>query len=331
MLPYSKMRSRLVAALFLLAPLGAEARAQDLEGFRFQVDNDWFDFWQRSVDRPDDNYTHGQVIRAVFDAAPRWVRFGHPDCSSARHTSATLTACIQAFATITQQIFTPTEDSPIPVPGARPYAGLLMGEFGAQLVKPRVLQAVGIRLGTTGRNSGAEAAQKAFHRWADLRRPQGWEYQVAAQPVVGIAYGSQYMLTPPRSGRRSAVTVAASGSAVATNLQSGMNGGLEIHAGHNAPHPWMPQSSAERRRFRAYAILGANESWVVRNLLIEGNSPYTTGFVAKKPLVFESVWGFAVGAGGYFIEYRAVSMSRDYETGPSWHRWGAISLIVGNP
>jgi hypothetical protein len=53
--------------------------------------------------------------------------------------------------------------------------------------------------------------------------------------------------------------------------------------------------------------------------------------VAKKPFVFESVWGLAAGAAGYFVEYRAVSMSRDYETAPSWHRWGTISVIVGTP
>jgi hypothetical protein len=51
----------------------------------------------------------------------------------------------------------------------------------------------------------------------------------------------------------------------------------------------------------------------------------------KKPFVFESVWGLAVGVGGYFAEYRAVSMTRDYDTAPSWHRWGTIAAIIGTP
>ena len=331
MLAYQKMRHSLIAAIVILASAAGSARAQDLAGLRFQVDNDWFDFWQRSVDRPDENYTAGHALRLVFDATPGWMRFSRPDCSSARRISAAPSVCVQTFATLTQQIFTPTHDSPMPVSGERPYAGLLLGEFGVQFAQPRLLQAAGIHLGTTGGISGAEAAQKAFHRLADLRRPQGWAYQVATQAVVGIMYGSQYMLTPPRVGRRTALTAAADGTAIATTIQSGANAGVEIHAGHNAPHPWMSGSSSDRRRFRVYAILGANESWVARNLLIEGNTPYTTGLVVKKPFVFESVWGLAAGAGGYFIEYRAISMTRDYETGPSWHRWGAISLIVGTP
>ena len=219
----------------------------------------------------------------------------------------------------------------MPIPGQRPYAGLLTGEFGAQLVSPRHLQSLGIGLGTTGRISGAEASQKAFHRWANIRRLYGWDYQIAAEPVVGMSYGQQYLVTPPRVGQSSAITAVAQGSAVATTIQTGADAGLEIHAGYNAPHPWMNPSSSERHRFRAYAILGAKKSWVARNLLLEGNSDATRGLVVKKPFIFETVWGLAAGIGGYFVEYRAVSMTRDYETAPSWHRWGTIAAIIGTP
>jgi hypothetical protein len=322
------MRFFILAALLFIQPLGV--RAQSLASFRFQVDNDWFDFWQRSVDRPDELYTAGQGFRFVFDAAPKWARFRRDDCVTAMRAGTATTGCIQTFAGVMQQIFTPIVDSPTPIPGDRPYAGLLQGEFGSQLARPQRLDRLTLVVGITGKNSGGEAAQKAFHRWADLRRPMGWPYQIAAQPVLGLMYGTQYLLTPPRVERRSAATVAASASAIATTIQEGANVGLEIHAGLNAPHPWMPTSGHERRRIRAYGILGANESWVLRNALIEGNSDATRGLVEKMPFVFQYVWGFALGGAGVFVEYRATSMTRDYETG-RWHRWGTISLIVGNP
>ena len=322
------MRKLGLALLLFLAPI--RAGAQSLASFRFQVDNDWFDFWQRSVDRPDELYTAGQGFRMVFDAAPRRARFGHRNCIAAMRDSTAPSGCVQSFAGVFQYVYTPIDDSPRPIPGDRPYAGLLQGLFGVQLARPRQLNSLALVLGTTGYPSGAEAAQKAFHRWADLRHPMGWPYQVATQPVVGLMPEIQYMLTPPRVERRSAATVAAKVSAIATTIQAGANAGLEIHAGLNAPHPWMPTSLRERSRIRAYGILGANESWVLHDALIEGNSDATRGLVVKKPFVFHYVWGFAMGGGGYFIEYRATSMTRDYETG-RWHRWGAISLIVGNP
>lgn len=322
---------RFLATLLICAAPVAAAHAQTLKSLRLQVDNDWFLFWRPSTNRPDDNYTHGNVARAVFNVAPRWTRLGRPDCAAARHISPAATSCVQSFFNFSQLIFTPTVDAPMPIPGQRPYAGLLTGELGAQLVSPRHLQSLGVGLGTTGRISGAEATQKAFHRWANIRRLYGWDYQIAAEPVVGITYGQQYLLTPPRAGRSSVITAVAQGSAVATTIQSGADAGLEIHAGYNAPHPWMTPSSSERHRFRAYAILGAKESWVARNLLLEGNSDATRGLVVKKPFIFESVWGLAAGIGGYFVEYRAVSMTRDYETAPSWHRWGTIAAIIGTP
>ena len=322
------MRFFILAALLFVQPL--EARSQSLESLRLQVDNDWFDFWQRSVDRPDELYTAGQGFRATFDAAPKWARFRHEDCADALRDSTARSGCMQSFAGVFQYIYTPIVDSPTPIPGDRPYAGLLQGEFGSQLVRPQRLDRLTLVVGTTGHISGAEGAQKLFHRWAELRRPMGWQNQIATEPDLGLMYGTQYLLTPPRVERRTAATVAASASAIATTIQEGANVGVEIHAGHNAPHPWMPTSARERRRIRAYGIFGANESWVLRNALLEGNSNATRGLVEEKPFVFQYVWGFALGGGGYFVEYRATSMTRDYETG-RWHRWGAISLIIGNP
>jgi hypothetical protein len=309
-------------------PLGA----QNLESFRFQVDNDWFDFSIRSVDRPDDNYTHGQLIRAVLNTAPKWVRFGRPSCATAlRAANGHLPTCVQTYINLTQQMFTPTDDAPGPVVGERPYAGVLFAEYGRQSISPRALKSLEAILGVTGEPSGAEWAQNLFHRLADLRRPQGWAHQVAAEPVVGMMFGHQYILGRPPNGKRSYGNIVAKGSALATTIQAGATIGAEIHAGFNVPHPWMPTDIIQRRRLSGYFILGGNESWVARNLLLTGNSDETRGLVMKKELIPETIVGFALGSGGIFLEYRAVGQGREYETGPAWHRWGAISIVVGTP
>jgi hypothetical protein len=325
------MRLRVAASFLLNAVIVVPAGAQNLESFRFQVDNDWFDFWQRSVDRPDDNYTAGHSGRAVFDRAPRWALFGQQDCATARRKTTPPKVCVESFIGVTQKMFTPTNDSFEPKPGERPYAGILFAEFGRQAVKPRSAHSLAAVIGTTGKPSGNEWEQKLFHSLADLRTPLGWNHQVATESVLGLTYKSQYMLTPPRTSGRSFATVAATGSAVATTVQEVASAGVETRFGYNVPHPWMPASPFERRNIRAYFILGGNESWVARNLLLTGNSAETRGLVTKRPFLFESVWGFALGAGGIFVEYRATSQSREYNTGPSWHRWGAISIIVGTP
>ena len=323
--------SHSIRMLVVLTLMATPASAQTLSGVAFQVDNDYFDFWMPSRDRPDDNYTHGQLLRTVFNTAPRWARGHIPSCSGLLNASATPKICAQSFLTVSQEIFTPTNDAPMPISGERPYAGLLYADFGRSINDARQSRSLAIRVGTTGRASGAQAAQMGFHRMTDQRQPKGWDYQVGTAPVIGVTYGRQHLMTPGLVTRHSALQVIGSGGGTASYVQAKLNAGMEVRAGYGIPHPWIPAADSGRRGFRAFVLLGGSESWVARDLLIEGNTKWTTGLVTKRPLVFESVWGLGAGFGSYAIEYRAVSRSRDYATGPSWHRWGRISIVHGNP
>jgi hypothetical protein len=316
--------------LVALSPLTRPAAGQSLAALRFQLDNDYFDFWLPGRERPDNDYTHGIVARAVFNAVPRWARGGHTECGEAPSTPRAQ-ACVQSFISAGQHMFTPINDSPEPVPGERPYGGLLYADFGRLVRSPRQERSLATRVGTTGHASGADATQMWFHRLADQHMPLGWDYQVAGQPVIGLTYGQRDLLTHALLARTSSIALIASGGATATNLQAGVNAGAELRAGYRVPHPWMPATETARRGFRAYLILGSSEEWVARNLLLEGNSRWTTGLVTMRRFVFESVWGLAAGFGDYVLEYRAVSHSREYDTSPEWHRWGTISLIHGTP
>jgi len=320
----------LALALIFAATVGQPMRGQSLESLRFQVDNDWFDFSMRSVDRPDDNYTHGQIARAVLNTAPKWALLGRPECAVARRATGKMPTCIQSTVAVVNQMYTPTDDSPFPVKGERPYAGILYVDYGRQSVSPRMLRSINGTVGTTGAISGAEWEQKLFHRLADLRKPEGWAHQISTYPVLGFNYGIEYLVNPP-SAKRSFANVVAKSSLVANTIQVSGSAGTEVHLGFNVPHPWLPVGIESKRALSLYLIAGGNETWFARNLLLEGNSDETRGLVEMKRLVPGSILGAALGAGGIFLEYRFVGQGRDYLTGPAWHRWGAISIIVGNP
>src|SRR6266545_753433 len=122
------------------------ASAQSLSGVTLHVDNDYFDFWMPGRERPDDNYTHGQSLRTVFNAAPRWARRGVPSCVEALNTSASAKKCAESFLAVSQEIFTPTNDSPMPMAGERPYAGLLYADFGRSIIDRRQSRSLAIRI-----------------------------------------------------------------------------------------------------------------------------------------------------------------------------------------
>ncbi len=325
--------ARRFLCVFFVGGAAVEAPAQGhaLAGVRLRMENDYFDFWLPSENRPDDNYTHGAASALLLNRVPHWARGGRPVCSG-NHPEAWATAsCVQSVVTISQQIFNPTIDSPTPVVGERPYAGVLYADFARRTVDTHHAHTLGLRLGTTGHASLADKVQNYFHQLVDLRHPEGWAYQVAEEPVVGLTYEQRYLVTPYQPTRRSPVTVFVTGGAIATNIQSGLNAAVEVRAGYNVPHPWLSSSDSNRRKLSAYLLIGGNDQWVARDLLIQGNSPATVGLVSKRAFVFRSAWGFAIGARDVFLEYRVVSQNRDYSTAPSWHRWGAITLVYGQP
>lgn len=301
-----------------------------MPSFRFQLDNDYFDFWLESHHRPDDNYTGGEGVRFVFNGVPVWARHGQPVCDTARSNTGG-DRCVQSFISAMQQIFTPTHDSPAPIVGERPYAGLLYADFGMLTIDARQLRSLSVRLGTSGYPSGAEAAQKAFHRISTQRRPLGWDYQISAEPIVGVSYGRQYLLAPNRPAYNRSLQLIGSGGALLSHLQSEIHGGLEMRAGLHLPHPWITAPESAVGGLHAYVIVGGTEQWVARNLVLEGNSPETRNLVTKRPFVSQVVVGFAVGLHRYYLEYRAVGFSNEYEPGPGWRRWGSLSFIRGTP
>src|SRR6266550_8723939 len=125
----------LLAASTFSAP--ARSGAQSFAGWRLQVDNDYFDFWLPSHRRPDHNYTHGANFRAAYDAAPSWARGGNSECSAPHTDSVPTRKCARTLIAFAQDIYNPTDDSALPVAGERPYAGLLYGEIGRQVLDSR--------------------------------------------------------------------------------------------------------------------------------------------------------------------------------------------------
>src|SRR5688572_33471792 len=106
--------TRFTGVLAVFFALATPTSAQTLSGVTFQVDNDYFDFWMPGNERPDDNYTHGQVLRTVLNTAPAWTRRGVPSCGEVLASPRSPDRCAKSFLTISQEIFTPTHDTPTP-------------------------------------------------------------------------------------------------------------------------------------------------------------------------------------------------------------------------
>jgi lipid A 3-O-deacylase len=310
----SLLRTSLVGILLLLSTEEVAAQGLSLEReTRITVDNDYFQFWRSPHARPDDNYTQGLRIERDLsnDAAlfRRWCRSG--------------SACEVKFA-IGQEMYTPTVDGVDPVPGERPYGGwiyLRASGISATRVRRSILEAT---FGLTGKPSLAEQTQDAFHAlFPGFRRPLGWSHQLPTEPDVAFTAREEFMIPVPSVARRW-LSVTPNAHATVGTLRTDAGVGATARVGIALQHPWLRESQGSA--FEAYVVVGAGADVIARDLFLDGGTFRASGHVERESLVGTWERGIAVRTRQLVLEYRAITNSREYRTGPPTHTYGRIAL-----
>jgi hypothetical protein len=88
---------------------------------------------------------------------------------------------------LTQQIFTPAETATYrPLPGDRPYAGVLLGTLSLLEDTSDSRSLLALSVGVVGPSALAEQVQNGFHDVIGQGHTNGWHYQVEDQPAVNL-------------------------------------------------------------------------------------------------------------------------------------------------
>lgn len=88
---------------------------------------------------------------------------------------------------LTQQIFTPANTAAsAPVPGDRPYAGILLGNFSLISDTDTSRSTLTLSLGVVGPGSGAEQLQNGFHSLIGQNKDNGWGNQIDNTPAFEV-------------------------------------------------------------------------------------------------------------------------------------------------
>jgi hypothetical protein len=317
-----------LSILLLIALCGTASIAypQSVRTLGVDVENDYFDFWRAPDRRSDDNYTQGVHLRATLGDLPKWAKRNLNACARAAEfgSSSQSDTCAQGSIAIGQELYTPTNDAPRPIPGERPYAALLFVDLTREAVSTQVLRALTIRIGTTGPPALGKATQEWFHRHVSgFREPLGWDYQISSQPLLFLKYDYRRALFD--RGWPLRLILAPQGALTLGNLATGANAGMHATLGYHAPHPW--QSEVERSSFfRVYLVSGAESEWVGYSLILHGNTPETRGLVSVRHLIPQWYSGVNVTLSRLTLGFRSISRGQEYETGPQRHTWGQIAL-----
>lgn len=224
-----------------------------------------------------------------------------------------------------------------PDPDDQPYAGLLYGSCGFQVQEDAYAEALSLMLGVVGPFSGVERAQDIAHRMTGSEYPQGWDYQLANEPVLNLAYDRQRVMTYfPVDGHT--ITVFNNFGFAFGNLMISASAGVNALLAKNpraafsvrpsflGRYPWLSQSQP----LGFYMLASLQGSVIGRNLFLDGNTFKDGPSVDKE---------YAVGSGqllmGYGFSCLALQLGLNLSTPTfktqeeSWPRYGTLGVIWG--
>jgi hypothetical protein len=229
--------------------------------------------------------------------------------------------------TVGQEIFTPTSHRQALSTDDRPYAGWLYLNVAIYLQPPDTesgarpeldfLDSLEVDVGVVGPASQAESLQSGIHDWVS-RWPEflGWEHQLKNEigftlrasrrwrlPSNSIPFlGLEYDVIPHLEAEAGTVSTAA-------------NVGGMLRIGFALPKDFGRQRIADSDLTGSsfYGYAGAEGSWVIRNIFLDGNTYRSSHDVAKEPLVGRFSAGIAFSYGSLHGGLAFVFSSKEFK------------------
>lgn len=305
--------------------------------FSVRADNDAFNYWQPITDRPDKEYTNGDLMTLELAHAPWWgtrfARHARP-CTGEEEAGE---RCLMTSFALGQDMYTPAPGrEPGRVPDwrdDRPYAAWLYTTTTARVLSERSLRTVSLSLGVTGPPALGEFSQKTAHRLTGVysRAPVGWNTQIGFEPGINFAVReARRMAFRAPSGRALLDLIPHAGASLG-NILTEAEAGVQARAGVNLSNPWWTSEWRARSHIEVYLLAGARGEAVARNITLDGNTLGPDRRVDRVPFVGEYRVGVGARFGNVLGEWRAVTRGQEYRTGPVTHTYSTMFVAYEMP
>jgi len=322
------------------APLAAQQPTQPSPAPRSHVvppwrmsvraDNDAFNFWRGIHDRPDKEYTNGDEMTVEFSAAPWWGKRFASHLSPCMGTEPSGARCLTTSFSLGQDMYTPKPSrEPRETPDwrdDRPYAAWLYASGEARVLGEESMRTVSLHIGVIGPPALGELAQRTAHRLSGVytEDPIGWDTQVGFEPGIMLTGRSVRRFVGRTPSGRAVVDFVPQLGASFGNVLTEAEGGFQLRAGANLSSPWWSSGWGGRAPVEFYVLGGLRGEAVAHNITLDGNTLGGTRRVDRVPLVGEYSVGVGGRLAGFFAEWRAVTRSREYTTGPMAHAYSTL-------
>jgi len=293
----------------------------------FRVDNDLFGGASQ-----DQGYTNGAMLTFV---SPNLTDYTDDPCLPAparwinRHLERLYPGQFQQqnmIFSVGQALFTPTDNTRTDlIENDRPYAGVLLVNFGYNARNEDHLRTTQLALGMVGPSAQGRQVQDAVHSLLGDKKFMGWGNQLHDEPVVRLLH--ERMRRWPSANNAAGWGWDAIGhwGGALGNLATYANGGGELRFGWKLPDdfgssPVRPagENTAPTRGGRApgwswHLFATADARWVLRDITLDGNTFRHSHSVDKRPFVGDLGYGVAVMRGKWKFALARVHRTREFE------------------
>lgn len=240
---------------------------------------------------------------------------------------------------LTQQIYTPADtQAHVPPPGDRPYAGVLLGNFGLMQDTATTRSQLGISLGVLGPAAFGEQVQNGFHDWIGQRHNNGWRTQLNNEPIfeyysertwrlnMGTVGGLETQALPDLTVGLGTLRVYAQ-----TGMTVRIGQGLDADFGAARLRPGQTGGDVfvRTRDFGWYFFAGADGQAVAHDVTLDGNTWTRSEGVRRIPYIGELEAGLGLLAFGTRLTYTQVMQTGEFHRQKGGlHQFGSFALSV---
>jgi lipid A 3-O-deacylase len=240
---------------------------------------------------------------------------------------------------LTQQIYTPANTAArLPPPGDRPYAGLLLGNFGLMQDTASTRSVVGFSLGMLGPAALGQQVQNGFHDLIGQGHTNGWNSQLKNEPVFQFISERTWRLNTGGIGALETealpdLTVGLGTLRVyaQTGVTLRIGQGLDADFGAARLRPGQTGGDAfvRTRAFGWYVFAGADGQAVAHDVTLDGNTWVRSNGVQRQPYVGELQGGIALLAFGTRLTYTHVLQTQEFRHQKGGlHQFGSLALSM---
>ena len=239
--------------------------------------------------------------------------------------------------TLGQKMFNPYSGyAPDPATQDRPFAGYLYAEGTMNwFYSNESILKTSVQVGTTGKNSLAEAGQELLHRVIGFYDLEGWDYQIKNELALNLS--AQYTRLLGRVADN-AVEFSFEGYANLGTTFTGAGAGLLFRTGslnqlfNSAYTNAVIGNNAKtkalvKREFFFYAkpqlnLVGYDAT--IQGSLSNNDSPVTFG---QKPFVFAQQLGVDYSSQRFTFDFGVIFKTKEVKSVARAHQWGSISMF----